>query len=160
MHQVAAVFCSNASGSFQRSGKPPDASQIQNVTGARNCRCTRSPSAVSGQCQRFQRPPPAPPEIPRRAFFKRSNDLLQFLRPSACNLRHLRSLLFGRDLEVFKTAPASRVPARRCAPRDDRRVARVICCRTFGYLLSPAAARVAALALRWMHHRLHRWFAL
>ena len=31
--------------------------------------CTRSPSAVSGQRQRFQRPPTAPPEIPRRTQF-------------------------------------------------------------------------------------------
>src|SRR5207302_9041967 len=29
---------------------------LQHITGVRSCLCTRSPSAVSGQCQRFQRP--------------------------------------------------------------------------------------------------------
>src|SRR5204862_3004531 len=29
---------------------------LQHITGVRSCLCTRSPSAVSGQCQRCQRP--------------------------------------------------------------------------------------------------------
>src|SRR5216110_171622 len=53
-HEEHLVFCSTASGSVQRPGKPPDA--FHKFTGERSYLSTPNPSAVSGQCQRCQRP--------------------------------------------------------------------------------------------------------
>jgi len=54
MHRVGpGFFCSNASGSFQRSGKPPDTFTTSNHQWARSCLCARSPSAVSARVSGF-----------------------------------------------------------------------------------------------------------
>src|SRR5205814_7340817 len=57
MHQEAAGFLVQLPREASNGQRNlPRHSQIQNITGYRSCLCTRSPSAVSGQCQRCQRP--------------------------------------------------------------------------------------------------------
>jgi len=57
MHQVAAGFLVQMPREASNGQRNlPRHSQIQNITGSQSCLCTRSPSAVSAQCQRCQRP--------------------------------------------------------------------------------------------------------